>query len=293
MQQLGTRSQPLSSTDFQRTETITDTESPQRIVSGAKKELIKNFYHRVKSAVDKGWPQDPKGTQAKRDNQQNQRNTKYTEITVRGLKLNWLKRRVHKLLIEHPNATWDALQTHITSKDVICTISSELGPNATADQKTKLHSLEQQVKGLTAFFKEQQVNWVNQSSSRPANADNKSRQNITRFCSYCWRNGHTLMFCRTKAHEDKIRKQQTRNKQECRTVFTHDYNKRKGPNFESQNTQNFNQQPIYGSRNNQTPYQQPGFNPDRNRNLNPDRQYNEDRSSISWTNGPNHRQQTQ
>ena len=39
-------------------------------------ELIKNFYHRVKSAVDKGWPLDPIGTQAERDNQQNQRKTK-------------------------------------------------------------------------------------------------------------------------------------------------------------------------------------------------------------------------
>ena len=30
-------------------------------------ELIKNFYHRVKSAVDKGWPLDPNGTQAERE----------------------------------------------------------------------------------------------------------------------------------------------------------------------------------------------------------------------------------
>ena len=30
--------------------------------------LIKNFSHRVKSAVDKGWPLDPNGTQAERDN---------------------------------------------------------------------------------------------------------------------------------------------------------------------------------------------------------------------------------
>ena len=136
-------------------------------------ELIKNFYHRVKNAIDKGWPLDPNGTQAERDNQQNQRNAKYIEFTVIGLKPTGLKRKAHEYLIEHPNATWDAFQTHITSKDVIYTISSELVPNVTTDQNTKLQSLDQQIKELTAFFKEQQVNQVAQSSSRTANADNQ------------------------------------------------------------------------------------------------------------------------
>ena len=256
-------------------------------------ELIKNFYHRVKSAVDKGWPLDPNGNQNERDNQQNQRNAKYIEFTVRGLRPTGLKRKAHEYLIEHPNATWDAFQTHITSKDVIYTISSELVPNATSDQNTKLHSLEQQIKELTALFKEQQVNQVTQPNSRPANPDNKSRQNMTRFCSYCRRNGHTLMYCRTKAYDDEIKRQQTRNNQERRTVFTHDYNKRRGPNFGSQNNQNFNQQPRYGNQNNQTPYRQNGFSPDRNRNPNSDRQFQQNRSSNSWNNKPDQRQQTQ
>ena len=115
--------------------------------------------------------------------QQNQRNAKYIEFTVRGLKPNGLKRKTHEYLMEHPNATWDAFQAHITSRDIIYTISSELVPNATTDQNFKLQSLEQQIKELTAVFKEQQVNQVNQSNSRPVNADNKSRQNMTRFCS--------------------------------------------------------------------------------------------------------------
>ena len=147
-------------------------------------ELIKNFYHRVKSAVDKGSPLDPNGTKAERDNQQNQRNAKYIEFTVRGLKPTGLKRKVPEYLIEHPNANWDAFQTHITSKDVIYTISSELVPNSTSDHNTKLNSLEHQIKKLTALFKEEQVKQITQFNSRPANADNKSRQNITRFCSY-------------------------------------------------------------------------------------------------------------
>ena len=173
-------------------------------------ELIKNFYHRIKSAVDEGWPLDPNGTQAERDHQQNQRNAKDIEFTVRGLKPNGLKKKAQEYLIEHPNNTWDAFQTHITSEDVFYTISSELVPNANSDQNTKLHSLEQQIKELTALFKEQQVNQITQSSSRPANADNKSRQNMTRLCQYCRRKGHTLMYCRTKAFDDQIKSQQTR-----------------------------------------------------------------------------------
>ena len=126
-------------------------------------------------------------------------------------------------------------------------------PNATSDQNTKLHSLEQQIKELTAIFKEQQVNQITQPNSRPANADNKSRQSMTRFSSYCRTNGHTLMYCRTKAYEVEIKRQQTENNLERRTVFTHDYNKRTGPSFGSQKNQRFIQQPRYGNQNNQTP----------------------------------------
>ena len=156
--------------------------------------------------------------------------------------------------MEHPSATWDAFQTRIRSEDVTYTISSELVSNATTDQNIEHHSVEQQIKELTALFKGPQVNQVNQSNSRPANAEHKSRQNMTRFCPYCQRNGHTLMYCRTKAFDDEAKGQQTRNNQEHRTVFTHDYNKRRGLNFGSQKTHNFNQQPRYRSQSNQTPY---------------------------------------
>ena len=256
-------------------------------------ELIKNFYHRVKSAVDKGWPLDPNGTKAERDNQQNQRKAIYIEITVKGLKLTGLKRKAPEYLIKHPNATCVAFQTHITSKNVIYIISSEQVPNATSDHNTKLHSLERQIKKHTAVFKGQQVNQLTQSSSRPANAGNKWRQNMTKFCSHCQKNGHTLMYCRTKAYDEENKTQHTRNNQESRTVFTHDYNKHRRPSFGSQNTQNFNQQPRCGNQNHQTPNQQNSFNPDSNRNPNSNRQNHQNRSSNSWTNGTNNRQQTE
>ena len=117
----------------------------------------------------------PKRNPGRRTQAQNQRNAKNIEFTVRGLKPNGLKRKAQTYLIELSNAIWDAFQSHITSKHVIYTINSELVPNATADQNTKLHSLEQQNKKLTTLFKEQQVNLVNQSCSQPANANEKSR----------------------------------------------------------------------------------------------------------------------
>ena len=82
-------------------------------------ELIKNFYHRVKSAFDKGWPLDPNETRAKRHNQEKQRNAKYLRFTIRRFKRKRLKKKAHEFSIEHQNATWDAFQTDITSMDVI------------------------------------------------------------------------------------------------------------------------------------------------------------------------------
>ena len=65
---------------------------------------------------------------------------------------------------------------------------------------------------------------------------------------------HLLICCRSKAHDDEIRRQQTRNIQERRTVFIHDYSKRYRPIFESKNLHTFNQQTRYGNQNNQKPH---------------------------------------
>ena len=72
-----------------------------------------------------------------------------------------MKRKAHEFLIEHPNATWDAFQIHITCKDVIYTNSSELVPNATTNHNNKLQPLEQQIEELTALVTEKQVNQGN------------------------------------------------------------------------------------------------------------------------------------
>ena len=90
MQILGIRSEPLSLTDFQTMEIKTDTKSQQKTCTG-NEALFKNFNHRVKSAIDKGWPLDPNETQVERENQQSQRNAKLINCTISGLKPNGLK----------------------------------------------------------------------------------------------------------------------------------------------------------------------------------------------------------
>ena len=135
------------------------------------------------------------------------------------------------------------------------------------------------------------MNQFSQPGSWPANASDKSRQNVTIFCPLCRWIGHTLKYCRSKAHDDEIKTQQTRNSQELWTVLTHECNKRRGPKFGFQNTQNFTQHYRYGNQNNQKFHFRNCFNPGRNRNW--DRQYHRVRSSNSWTKGSNSRQQIQ
>ena len=114
----------------------------------------------------------------------------------------------------------------MTSKIVFYKVSPGLVSNATTDQNTKLHSLEQHIKDPTIFFNQQQVKPVNESNSRPAQVEDKSRQDITRFFPYCQKIEHTLLYCTTEANDDEIKRQQTRNNQIRRTVFTQEYNKK-------------------------------------------------------------------
>ena len=229
-----------------------------------KEELVKNFYHRVKQAVDKGWPIDAAANQNERDAQQNLRNQKYIDFTIRGLTPSGLKRKAHEYLIEHPNTTWDNFKDHVANKDLIYSVSSEFVPNSTNEQNSKLDSLEKQVRELSTLLKEQQVNALNQANTRTNDVNKKSRQNATRFCHYCRRNGHTLQYCRIKAFDDERKRQYNRENQQKKPTFTNDYNKRKGPNFGSQNYHNSN------SQYNSNPSQKygNGYSPPYNRNQN-------------------------
>ena len=125
---------------------------------------------------------------------------------------------------------------------MIISVSSEFVPNSTNDQNSKLDSIEKQVRELSTLLKEQLVNALNQTNTRTSDVNNKSRQNATRFCHHCRRNGHTLHFCRAKASDDERKRQYNREIQQKKPTFTNDYNERKGATFGSQNYHNSNSQ---------------------------------------------------
>ena len=77
-----------------------------------------------------------------------------------------LKRKAHEYLIEHPNTTWDNFKDHVANKDLIYSVSSEVVPNSTNEQNSKLDSLEKQVRELSKLLKEQQGNALNQTNTR-------------------------------------------------------------------------------------------------------------------------------
>ena len=68
-------------------------------------EIIKNYFHRVKRAVDRGWPDEENADNAARAALNAQRRQKYSEFALRGLTPNELKNKAHQYLIQHPNAT--------------------------------------------------------------------------------------------------------------------------------------------------------------------------------------------
>ena len=93
-------------------------------------EKIRNFFHRIKKIVDKGWPDDMEGIAegdraAERLTQGRQRRQLYIEYTLRGLRPRYLQRKAQENLIENPNATWNGFSTRIIQRDVIHQNSSK------------------------------------------------------------------------------------------------------------------------------------------------------------------------
>ena len=73
-------------------------------------EEIRNFLHRIKKTVGKGWPDDMEGIVeadrvAERQAQERQRRQRYIDYARRGLRPRYLQRKAREYLMEHPNAT--------------------------------------------------------------------------------------------------------------------------------------------------------------------------------------------
>ena len=79
-------------------------------------EEIRNFLHRIRKIVGKGWPDGIEGTaeadrSAKRLAQGRQRRQRYIGYTLRGLRPRYLQRKAQEYLMGKPNATWNTFYT--------------------------------------------------------------------------------------------------------------------------------------------------------------------------------------
>ena len=113
-------------------------------------EETRNFLHRMKKTVDKGWPDDivgisPGDQNAERTAQARQRRQRYTDYTLKVLRPGYLQRKAQECLMEHPNATWNDFSTHLINKDVSYQVYTSF-LNDEEPNKAQMASLEQELK---------------------------------------------------------------------------------------------------------------------------------------------------
>ena len=208
-------------------------------------EEIRNFLHRIKRTVDKGWPDDMNGIvgpqqAAERDAEARQRRQRCIDYSLRGLRPNYLRRKAQEYLMEHPNATWNDYSAHIVQRDVPFQVSSNF-LNDEEQTKAKLALLGKEMKNLRTEFQEHRVNAI-EGTSKPVHPNQKGRQNATRFCGYCRTNGNTPSWCRKKIRDEQLKRIENERTAEKKVTFTQDYNKKRGPSHGSgqwKNTRNF------------------------------------------------------
>ena len=92
-------------------------------------EEIRNFLHRIKRTVDKGWPDDmeriaPADHGAEGAAQGRHRRQRYIDSSPKGLRPRYLQRKAQEYLMENPNATWNDFSTRIYQRDVSFQVSS-------------------------------------------------------------------------------------------------------------------------------------------------------------------------
>ena len=141
---------------------------------------------------------------AERAAQGRQRRQRYMDHSLEGLRPRYLQRKAQEYLMERPNATWNDFCAHIIRKDLILEVSSTFLSHE-AQTKAELATLGQEIKNLRSELKEYHVNAV-AISSRTFHPDQQGRQNLTRFCNYCHKNGLKLNWCRKKMRAEEVQK---------------------------------------------------------------------------------------
>ena len=197
-------------------------------------EEIRNFLHRIKRTVDKGWPDDMEGIApadhgAERADQGRQR---YIDYSLKGLRPRYLQRKAQEYLMENPNATWNDFSTRIIQRDVSFQVSS-IFLNDEELTKAQMATLGQELKNLRSELQEHRVNAV-EGNSRTIDPNQKGRQNATRFCNYCRTNGHTPSWCRKKIRDEELKRIENERTAEKKVTFTQDYNKKRRPDHGSE-----------------------------------------------------------
>ena len=89
----------------------------------------RNFLHRMKKTVDKGWPDHVVRIAASDQNaecttQARQRIQRYIYYTRKRLRRRYFQRKAQKHLMERPKATWHDFCTQINQKDLLLEVSS-------------------------------------------------------------------------------------------------------------------------------------------------------------------------
>ena len=200
-------------------------------------EEIRNFLHRIKRTVDKGWPGDLNGIEAahhnaERDAQGRQRRQRYIDYSLKGLRSGYLQLKAQEYLMENPTATWNDFSTRIIQRDVSFPVLSNF-LNDEEQTKAQMATLGQELKKIRSELQEHRVNAV-ERNSRTVDPNQKGRQNATRFCNYCRTNGHSPSWCRKKIRDEELKRIENERTAEKRVTFTQDYNKKRGPDHGSE-----------------------------------------------------------
>ena len=89
------------------------------------------------------------------------------------------------------------------------------------------------MKNLRSELEEHRVNAV-EGSSPTVDANQKRRQNATRFCKYCRTNGHTPSWCRKRIRDEELKRIEIQRTAEKKVTFTYDYNTKRGQDHGSE-----------------------------------------------------------
>ena len=157
-------------------------------------EEIGKFLHRLKKTVDKGWRDDMAGDvaaeeAAERTARARLRTQRYIDYTPKGFRPRYLQRKAQEDLMDHPNATWNDLSTHLINKDVSYQVCTSF-LNDEEQNKVQMASFGQELKNLGTELKGHRINAL-EGNPKPIDPSQKERQTATKFCGYCKTNGQT------------------------------------------------------------------------------------------------------